>query len=480
MRLAGTSSIAAAALTMLGLALLGCGEDGDGGAGGAASGDEVRSGTATPADATGTGPGSGSAGDGGSIDIASATPAVTGVGGGDDTGSTGSGEVEGCLGENLLGDLGRDRVMVGASLGDELAATTPLDVRYMRLSGQLPDGPGPCDSCAESCRVAGSTCSDENEGEPGCDWWGCAQSDPEQPGALVRDFAATARKGGQIPMVTYYLVLESSGSNDSVDELAAVTDGAYLARYLADFRFMLENLGAGPALVHVEPDFWGYAQQSNPDPHAIPAAVPAANPTDCGDQEPTLAGLGRCFVAMARIHAPEVKIGLHGSGWATGSDVLQNADASFDVVAHATALGGFLAATAPDADLVFVGAADGDAGYFASLGRETWWDETNRTLPHFHQAFAWSRAVSEAMDRPNLWWQVPFGNMSLSGESTQWNDNRLDYYLSRMNEVAAAHGVGVAFGAGDEDQVTAETDGGHFVERASEYAASGGEPLCTP
>jgi len=45
---------------------------------------------------------------------------------------------------------------------------------------------------------------------------------------------------------------------------------------------------------------WGYAEQLADDPHALPAAVDSANPTDCAAEENTIAGLGRCFGAMAQ------------------------------------------------------------------------------------------------------------------------------------------------------------------------------------
>jgi len=469
MRFGSVVSGAVAAVLLLGS--LGCGSD-DGLAVGAGASDGSSNSSAPQVPS----PTSAVAGGEGGSDGTSSANATPGVGGGDFTSSAGSGVPEACLGEDFLTDLGKDHVMVGARLDEPLAATTPLDLRYTHLTGLLPDGEGPCESCATGCVTDGMSCSSEEPG--GCDWWGCWPSDDDVPGAYLRDFAATARERGQIPMVTYSMVVSSSGADEGVAEIVAMNDAAYLRRYLSDFRFVLQSLGEGPALVQVEPGFWGYVQQLDPNPYATPAAVPEANPEECGDEEPSIAGLGRCLVKMARLHAPDAKIGLHGSGWSTAIDVLQNDDTSVDVVAEATALGAFLSATAPDADLVFIDATDRDAGYSASIGRETWWDDTNMTLPNFHQAFDWSRTLSETMARPHLWWQLPFGNMSLPGGSTQWTDNRLDYFFSHMGEVAAAHGVGIAFGAGAGGQVTAESDGGNFASKASDYADAGGQPLC--
>ena len=49
-----------------------------------------------------------------------------------------------------------------------------------------------------------------------------------------------------------------------------------------------------------------------------------------------------------------------------------------------------------------------------------------------------------------------------------------------MDELAAAHVIGVAFGAGAGDQTTPESDGGNFTSKAKAYysSAGGGQTLC--
>lgn len=389
-------------------------------------------------------------------------------------GSGGSGGQEACLGSGLLADLGVDHVMVGVSTFDAATAAAPFDLRYRYLSGGLADGAGPCASCATGCTSDGQSCDNAN----GCGWWGCWQYDQDPPGAYVRDFVLETVAAGRIPMISYYEVLHASGVAEGQDEVAAMTDAVLLGRLFADFRFLLEQIGDAPAIVHHEPDFWGYAQQTGLAPGDLPAAVPTANPTDCADHDATIAGLGACLVTMTRKYAPNAKIGLHGSPWATNYDVVQNTDPAFDVAGHAAELGAFLLACAPDADLVIVDGSDRDAGWDESNGDDTWWDETNQTLPNFHQAFAWSKALSESMGKGHLWWQLPVGNSTLPNQPNQWKDNRVEYFFAHWDEVAAAHGVGAAFGAGEGQQTTPETDGGLLVSSVTAYAASGGEPLC--
>jgi hypothetical protein len=402
--------------------------------------------------ATSPGGGAGGAGSG----------ATGGTGGGTGTGGS-------CLGSELLTPLGKTSVMVGFAGDDSVSASAPFDLRYQYLAGGLADGAGPCASCASGCTSAGASCS--NAG-PGCGWWGCWQWDEQPPGQFAVDFASRAAGWGQIPMLTYYLILPASGVAEGTPEVTqAARDRAFMTRYLADWRFLLQRLGGTVAFLHLEPDFWGYAQHAGSDPHALAAAVASANPTDCAGEEDSIAGLGRCMIAMARKYAPDARVGLHASGWGTGWDVLQNADPAFDVAGHAARLGAFLAACGAGlGDFVVADMSDRDAGT-----RNNWFDATNGTLPSFHQALAWGKGVAEAVGRPVLWWQIPLGNPSLPPAN---RDNRVDYLLTHVAEVAAAHGVGLAFGAGADGQATPSTDGGNLASRTSAYRAAGGAPLC--
>ena len=280
-------------------------------------------------------------------------------------------------------------------------------------------------------------------------------------------------------MFTYYQILQASGVTEGSAEVGAANNATFMARYFADFRFVLQNIGTDAALVHIEPDFWGYAEQVNSNPHLIPAAVASANSTDCTGTENSIAGLGRCMIAMARKYAPRVRIGLHASAWGTNMDVLANTSASFNVPAEAKKLADFLVECgAATGDFVVVDASDRDAGYYQSIGRATWWDATNATLPNFTQAFTWAKALAEEAGVGVLWWQLPVGNMSLSNTTNAWKDNRVDYFFGHTADLAASHSIGMAFGAGDGQQTTPESDGGNLVSKLNAYAASGGQAYC--
>jgi hypothetical protein len=273
-------------------------------------------------------------------------------------------------------------------------------------------------------------------------------------------------------MITYYLALQASGAAEGRAEVVATNDATFLRRYLADFRFLVEQIGTSRAFVHIEPDFWGYAQHENADPHAIPAPVQSAS-ADCGTFENSIAGLGRCMISMVHRFAPNARVGLHASGWGTLMDALSNSSASFDVEAEARKLGAFMAECgAGEGDFVVVDASDRDAGWDQTQGENTWWDDTNATLPSFHQAFSWAKSLAERVGRPIVWWQVPVGNMSLPNTHQAYRDNRVDYFMTHLDEMRDAHGAAVLFGGGDGNQTTPDTDGGNLAGRVRTYATA--------
>jgi hypothetical protein len=286
-------------------------------------------------------------------------------------------------------------------------------------------------------------------------------------------------------MFTYYEILQTalatlSGFQEGKSEATtAATNVAIMTRYFADWRFLLKQIGGSTAILHIEPDFWGYAEQAGSDPTALAAAVASANPTDCASMPNTIAGMGRCMIAMARSYAPHALVGLHASAWASNVDVALNTSATLDVAGEARKVATFLAAAGEsDADLVIVETSDRDSGYYASIGRSTAWDATNATLPDFHQDFAWVKALTEALAKPALYWQTPLGNASQNDTTNHWTDDRVDYFFGHMGELAAAHAVGVAYGAGAGDQTLPTTDGGNLVSKTQAYAAAGGQALC--
>jgi len=364
-----------------------------------------------------------------------------------------------------------DHLLVGFSGSDATAERPGFHLRYQYLAGPL----APDADCYRADRTTTAGC--------GTTWWGTWQWDQLPPGQFVRDFVARAKADGLLPMFTWYVILPASGVAEGAPEVTqAATDVAFMSRYLADFRFFLDQLGADVALVHVEPDFWGYAQHVAIDAGGgaadLAAAVASANPADCGSDPNSIAGLGQCMIRMVRLHAPNALVALHGSAWASGRDCVLNTDPTLDVAAEAATTAAFLSGCgAGGADLVVVDIADRDAGWRAAHGQDTWIG-SGAALPNYAQAFTWSRALGGGLALPLLWWQVPVGNTGLPNQVGAWQDDKVERFFGDPGAVAASGAVGMAFGAGNGEQTTPETDRGYLAACAAALAAAGGQPLC--
>jgi hypothetical protein len=192
---------------------------------------------------------------------------------------------------------------------------------------------------------------------------------------------------------------------------------------------------------------------------------------------------------MTRKYAPNALVGLQGSAW----NIATNSSASLDVTADAMQVATELAACGQsNADFVAVETSDWDAGYYQVVkDQDTWWDPTDTTLPNFAQDLTWIKALTEALGVPAMYWQTPVGNSLQNNTSMHYKDNRVDYFFggsasqvesgpavtvpSHWSELAAAHIIGAAFGAGG---TTPDTDGGNLMTKTKAYIASGGQPLC--
>ncbi|WP_254048176.1 hypothetical protein [Uliginosibacterium sp. TH139] len=349
--------------------------------------------------------------------------------------------------------MGHSKLLIGAQMEDATAAAAPFDVRYRYLAGGIRDA----GSCTASC-----------DGSCGS-WWGCWQDTSKAPGQYILSHIQTTgsatwqgKARAQIPAITYYELLHGAKTSEGAAEVAAINDAAFLARYLDDWRFLLQTIGGNQALLHIEPDFWGFVRQSNASPQLVPAKVSSANPTDCGSQANTATGLAKCMIAMVRKYAPNAKVGLHASPWlsATSGDGI--------------ATGNFMVALgAGDGDFVVTDPSDRDAGYYESIGQNRWWTDTSAAA-----YLAWSKAVSDTVGKPSVMWQIPLGNAAQTNTTNHWKDNRVDYLFSHLTEVRNAKVVALLFGAGDSNQTTPESDGGNLISQTTSYWQAGGTPLC--
>jgi len=289
-------------------------------------------------------------------------------------------------------------------------------------------------------------------------------------GSFVNIIADPAAAHGVVPMFTLYSMAARGEAN-----LAVLTDDTFMRPYWDGAALLFDRLALfnQPAVVHLEPDFWGFAQVNAPggDPSRIPAHV-SSLASDCRGLPDDLTGVGRCLLKLAHNRAPKVLVGFHASAWAGSVN---------DIVTFLTRIGG------ADADIVVVETLDRDAGCFEAhvdpacqrTDGPWYWDETNQTTPNFRQHLNWAKAISSGMGRPLLWWQMPFGVPSNTpgGTAGHYRDNRVHYLFSHPDEFVAAGGLGAAFGTGAGNQTYITTDGDQFKNAVRNYFAN---PLPLP
>ena len=279
--------------------------------------------------------------------------------------------------------------------------------------------------------------------------------------------AAAADSIGAVPMYTQYQMANKGDGN-----LAVLNDSAFMNTYWARLKVLFKDLRAynKPALVNIEPDFWGYAEKAAPggDPNRL-AAIVTAN-ADCAALQNNVAGLASCIVAMARKYAPKAFIGFSPSSWG-GAD-------NASVIAFMNAVG------VQRTDFVVQQTIDRDAGCFevspqpsdcARSGAGWYWDESNLKHPNFHDHLAQVQAYHAGVGNlPVIWWQTPQGVPSgkPGGAANHYRDNRVHYFLSHPAELTAVGGLGIVFGAGDAHGTSIVTDGGQFQELDGAYMAA--------
>ncbi|MFC9926628.1 RICIN domain-containing protein [Streptomyces sp. NPDC127190] len=353
--------------------------------------------------------------------------------------------------------MGSSTVLIGGSVSDASAAAAPFDVRYAYVHSQ----PAPSSDYYSAAR-----CHDDWSG-----WWGCWNGSTTAPGTYVtwRDsvVAHATYKGSPRPqkmLWTWYSLRDlgdAAGQGDGPGEVVAINRRDLLTRYMNDYRFFLQKIGNSNDMIDLEPDFWGYVRSLG-DPHKVAAQVSAANPTDCGSQENSAAGLSRCLIGMAHKYAPNAAVGMHLSCFDWENDTQK-------CVKDYASLG------AQNADFLVSDVTDRDAGWYAQPahgGRDTFWNDQKAAA-----RLAFYKTMAESVGKPVVLWQIPVGNMAQNNTLNHYKDDKVDWLFGHMDQVANAHIAGLLFGPGQQEQTTAETDGGNLINKTIAYHNAGGTAL---
>ena len=281
-------------------------------------------------------------------------------------------------------------------------------------------------------------------------------------GAVVNSMAGEADSVGAVPMFTLYMSTARGEGN-----LAYLGDPAFMTQYwhLAKVLFQRIAIYGKPALVSIEPDFWGFVESQAPSGDPTKVAVQVTVDTDCAAYPNDLTGFAACCIHLARTYAPKARVGFPPSAWGASS-LAENISFMKKVGAGA-------------ADFTVVQTVDRDAGCHEA-GMDTactrtvdYLDESNATSPNFTEYLATMKQYRDGLGRPLIWWQTPLGVPSNTpgGTPNHYRDNRVHYFLTHPSELVAAGGVGVVFGAGWGTQTNITTDNGQFKTLSDAYFA---------
>jgi hypothetical protein len=278
---------------------------------------------------------------------------------------------------------------------------------------------------------------------------------------------------GAIPMFTLYQMAQNGDGN-----LSGLTDRTFMGNYWSQVRLMFQMLGSygKPALVNLEPDFWGYVelQAKNGDPTQMSAVVNTQ--AECKALPNNAVGIAQCMLTMARTYAPKTLVGFPASFFGETAPTV----ATF---MHANG--------AQNADFIVAQTSDRDAGCFEATnppsectGRGNgpfYWDETNQSTPNYTESLATWGSYRNLLGNnlPIVWWQTPMGVPSTTpgGSYQHYRDNHVHYMLNNAGQYVNIGSVAAVFSSGATSQTTIATDGGQFQTLFGQYLKSGGSPL---
>jgi hypothetical protein len=279
-------------------------------------------------------------------------------------------------------------------------------------------------------------------------------------GSFVTMYVRESLAAHLTPVFTYYQMLQSEPAGGS--DLAHKRNPATMRAYWADYELLLRRVAAAAGgrrvIIHVEPDLWGYLEQSN------------------------ATGVARSFaqrlIALRNRLAPHVLLAWHLSAWGTNA-VPTDARVSFSRVDQLAAVSAaFYQALHAHFDLVFYDVTDRDAGYYQNVEHtNTAWGPANFLRNNRYMADFTRRTHT-----PIVLWQLPLGDTHENNTRDHYRDNRLQWWFgpgsaAHLRATRDAGVIGFLFGAGADGNTTQQSDGGLFYRLARRYEA---HPIALP
>jgi hypothetical protein len=243
-------------------------------------------------------------------------------------------------------------------------------------------------------------------------------------GSFPISYGKSALSQSYIPVFIYYNLLQSNGTCNSCTAnqrtLANLNNAGLMQSYFQNFTLPMQCLGTGtyggirglaqPAIVDVEPDLSGMAEQAimggkcsgfctsaANNPASLTAAVASSGDPSVAHDPDTFQGFNWALLHLRDLYAPNVLLAVHVSDWATNIDIGSSSKPGVDAMALGQHAGDFAAHSgaviAPPGtstyDQVFNDPSDHDAGWQSTVNNNpsVWWDRNNVTLPNFHQSY---------------------------------------------------------------------------------------------
>jgi hypothetical protein len=305
-------------------------------------------------------------------------------------------------------------------------------------------------------------------------------------------WASTARNQGYTPVFSQYSIRTvptpcAATCSEAQVDLTNLNTPTVMKDYFADFSALMQRLGPNTVdgvkgfgqdiIIHVEPDLSGYAQSAvlssakcfgfctkvGNDPSLLRASVASSGNADAAAFPDTYRGFNQTLLRMRDKYAPNVRLALHVSNWATLYDLNSATTATLDPAALGKKAGDFAAASGATwtdgststYDLLFNDVSNKDAGQYKYLfNSPRFWDRLNVTFPNFARWESYLKAVTTATKRPAIVWQIPTGNQvfnTMDNTRGHYQDNRAEYFFGHVGELVDIGVVGLLFGSTNAD-----------------------------
>lgn len=332
-------------------------------------------------------------------------------------------------------------------------------------------------------------------------------------GDYVSEYISASEHAQMVPVFSYYQIRQSSPGDELAGEAAAdlenLDDRSTMRAYYRDLTaFFRDAAGAsGPVILQMEPDLWGYIEQSaHGDAANVRAAVASSGIAVLRGLPDNASGFARAVLRLRDIYAPHVIVAYHDSIWGTGTSIQQShpTDARVDSMAAQSIR--FYRSLRARFDAVFTETSNSDSGYaqlVEGAGRSQWWQPSD--FQHLRRYVA---VVDRVLKLPMVIWQIPVGNTIMrvmDNRPYHYQDNKVQSLLADTPVARALLGgyarAGVSallFGSpeptdtcacdndhnrlGDQPQpidgnarrsYTDADDGGYFMHVARDYYARG-------